>query len=144
MKRHRRFPISRLVGAAGKVLVFSQIRLRTMVEMLRILCSIVALSAVWANCNVSLSDFNAYADGTNYDDEALRAAFAACPNGGRIVFPAGKYLLSPFNLTSNMQLYLEEGSTLLASPDISRWPIVPPFPSYPDVSTIPITVSYER
>lgn len=101
---------------------------------MRLLCFIVSFVTVWASCDVSLSEFRAHGDGTNYDDEALMAAFSACPNGGRIVFPAGKYLLSPFNITSNMQLYLEKDSTLLATTDISRWPIVPPLPSYPDVS----------
>lgn len=87
-----------------------------------------------AGCEVSLSDFNAHADGVNYDDEALASALAACSSGGRIVFPPGKYLLSPFNVSSNIELYLEQGSTLLASTDFSRWPIVPALPSYPDVS----------
>ena len=94
------------------------------------------IATVYAGCDVSLSEFGAYADGVNYDDSALQSALAKCSDGGRISFPAGKYLLSPFNITSNMELYLEEGSILLASTDFSRWPIVPPFPSYPEVSSM--------
>lgn len=94
---------------------------------------IVAVCAA-AGCDVSLSDFGAYADGVTYDDAALQDALAKCADGGRITFPAGKYLLSPFNLTSNLELYLEEGSTLLASTDFSRWPIVAALPSYPEVN----------
>ena len=90
--------------------------------------------AAKAECDVSLADFNATGNGIDYDDNALNSALAKCSDGGRITFPAGKYLLSPFNITSNMELYLEKDSVLLASPDWSRWPIVPPFPSYPDVS----------
>jgi polygalacturonase len=104
-----------------------------MAQVLALVCVAVVAIGAWAGCDVSMSDFGAVGDGVQYDDAALQAAFGDCPKGGRIVFPAGKYLLSPFNITSNMQLYLEKGSTLLASPDISRWPIVPPFPSYPDV-----------
>jgi polygalacturonase len=100
---------------------------------LGILCAGASVGVAIASCDVSLSDFGAYADGVNYDDDALNAALQKCSGGGRIVFPAGKYLLSPFNLTSNLELYLEADSTLLASTDFSRWPIVPPFPSYPDV-----------
>ena len=84
-------------------------------------------------CDVSLTDFNAHGNGVDYDDDAMRSALDKCQNGGRITFPAGKYLLSPFNITSNMELYLELDSVLLASPDYDHWPIVAPFPSYPEV-----------
>jgi polygalacturonase len=105
--------------------------------MLLIVVAILALlSFTVDSCQVSLSDFNAYGNGVDYDDAAMKSALDACKDGGSIIVPAGKYLLSPFNLTSNMWLYLDEGSTLLASPDHDRWPIVPPFPSYPDVSLL--------
>lgn len=86
-----------------------------------------------SSCEVSLADFGASGNGVDYDDAALTAALNKCQLGGKITFPAGTYLLSPFNITSNMELYLEEGSILLATTDAVRWPIVPPFPSYPDV-----------
>lgn len=44
----------------------------------------------------------------------------------------GIYLLSPFNLTSNIDLHLEENSVLLASTDIENWPLAAGYPSYPD------------
>lgn len=99
-------------------------------------CALVACATVLSACDLSIMDFGASGNGVDYDDAALLAAIDKCQLGGRITFPSGKYLLSPFNITSNMELYLEEGSTLLATTDISRWPIVPPFPSYPDVRII--------
>ena len=51
--------------------------------------------------------------------------------GGKITIPAGKYLLSPFNLTSNIELHLERDCILLASTDHSKWNIVESLPSYP-------------
>ena len=94
-----------------------------------------SFSSAIAACDVSLADFNASGNGIDYDDVALNSALDKCRDGGRITFPAGQYLLSPFNLTSNLELFLEKGSVLLATTDWSRWPVVAPFPSYPDVRT---------
>jgi len=107
------------------------------------LCILGTLSVASAACDVSMADFNAFGNGVDYDDDALASALNKCRDGGRIVFPAGQYLLSPFNITSNMELYLEKGSVLLATTDWSRWPVVAPFPSYPDVSPI-VTTPYTR
>lgn len=80
-------------------------------------------------CNVK--EFDAVGDGVIYDDVPFSRAFAACKEGGKVYVPAGDYLLSPFNFTSNTELYLENGATLLATTDASRWPVVAPLPSYP-------------
>jgi polygalacturonase len=77
-----------------------------MAHVLALVCVAVVAVGAWASCDVSMSDFGAVGDGVQYDDAALQAAFGECPNGVIFVFPAGKYLLSPFNITSNMQLYL--------------------------------------
>jgi polygalacturonase len=80
------------------------------------------------SCNL-VEDFGAAGDGTTADDAPLAEALAACES---IVFPGpGRYLLSPFNLTSNQELVLEEGSVLLASTEnILSWPLVLSYPSY--------------
>jgi len=96
-------------------------------------CALAVVACVVEACDVSVADFGAHGNGIDYDDEALTAALAKCSNGGIITFPSGKYLLSPFELKSNMELRLEKGSVLLATTDWSRWPVVPPLPSYPDV-----------
>lgn len=99
-----------------------------------ILCALSVASSALASCDVSLADFGAHGNGVEYDDEALLAALAKCSDGGIITFPAGKYLLSPFELKSNIELNLQKDSVLLATTDWNRWPVVPPLPSYPDVS----------
>jgi polygalacturonase len=92
-------------------------------------CSVVT---AWKSCN--LKDMGAVGDGVSSDDSALQRALACCEDGGgcTLEVPSGTYLLGPFNLTSNMDLYLsEEDSVLLA--DASRmytWPLVEEFPSY--------------
>ena len=90
---------------------------------------------VTSECNIYLSNNSfsvvVYGDGIHYDDLALQTALNICNNGGRIVFPVGRYLLSPFNLTSNIELYLEENAILLATTDHTKWPIVQNLPGYP-------------
>lgn len=79
-------------------------------------------------CNVK--DYGAVGEGVSLEDQAFAAAFKACQ--GSVYVPLGKYLLSPFNLTSNSDLFLDLGAVLLASTDFSSWPIVINLPSYPD------------
>lgn len=98
------------------------------------LCALAFIATTHAFCEVSVADFGAHGNGVDYDDEALLASLEKCSSGGIITFPSGKYLLSPFELKSNIELRLENGSVLLATTDWSRWPVVPPLPSYPDVS----------
>ena len=85
--------------------------------------------AAFRICN--MDDYKPYGDGVTYDDEALQAALTDCLDGGQIVFNAGTYLLSPFNISSNMELYLGAGAVILASSEFERWPIVEDLPSYP-------------
>mmetsp|Transcript_48937 Transcript_48937/g.98468 ORF Transcript_48937/g.98468 Transcript_48937/m.98468 type:complete len:435 (+) Transcript_48937:70-1374(+) len=79
-------------------------------------------------CNL-MADFSAYGDGIHLDDEALTHALSACSS---IVFPApGRYLVSAFNMSSNQELVVEAGATLLASTlDLPGWPLVQSYPSY--------------
>lgn len=89
-------------------------------------------------CNVK--DYGAVGDGVTYEDDSFINALLACSNTfnckvgeiGRVVVPRGRYLLSPFNLTSNVELHLETGSVLLPTTDFTKWPTIPEFPSYPD------------
>ena len=44
--------------------------------------------------------------------------------GGRVVIPAGTWLTGPITLKSNVNLHLEEGATLLFTPDLKEYPLV--------------------
>lgn len=74
-----------------------------------------------------VTDFGAVGDGTTDATSAFRAAVTACAQagGGRVVVPAGAFLTGPIHLQSNVNLYLEEGSTLRFRRDPSAYlPVV--------------------
>jgi polygalacturonase len=64
-----------------------------------------------------LKDFGAVGDGKTMNTAAIKKAIAACEKagGGKVVVPSGKYLTGPFALTSNLDLDLEAGATILIS-----------------------------
>jgi len=106
--------------------------------MFLIFLSLAQVTSALVSCNVK--DFGATGDGITYEDDAFANALLACSNLnncipgeiGRVFVPPGKYLLSPFNLTSNMELHLDIGSVLLPTTDFSKWSLISEFPSYPD------------
>jgi polygalacturonase len=89
----------------------------------------ISVTSAFRICDIS--EYNPHGDGVNYDDAALQAALNDCKDGGQIYFNSGKYLLSPFNMSSNMELYLNEGVTLFATSEFDMWPVVEELPSYP-------------
>ena len=76
-------------------------------------------------CCVNVRDFGAVGDGVHEDTAAIQAAISLLPEGGRLWFPAGTYLTLPLCLKSNITLDLDEGATILGSPDRARYPIIP-------------------
>ena len=82
-------------------------------------------------CNVN--DFGAVGDGITLEDDSFMKAFEVCrATQGTVFVPGGRYVLSPFNLTSHTDLLLDDEAVLLATTDFSRWPVVSNLPSYPD------------
>ena len=64
--------------------------------------------------------FGARGDGSTKDTAAIQQAIDACAKagGGRVLLPAGHIFLSgSLNLRSHVELYVEAGATLRASPD---------------------------
>jgi polygalacturonase len=82
----------------------------------------------------SLLNYGGNGDGTSDNTEAFKAGVVAvaASGGGTLFVPAGRYLTSAFNLTSNMTLLLNEGATILSGTDYASWPLVPPLPSFND------------
>lgn len=66
---------------------------------------------------LNVRDFGCAADGVHDDTCAIQAAIMACPRDGRVLVPAGKYLVKSLFLKSDLTLELEEGAELLASID---------------------------
>jgi polygalacturonase len=65
----------------------------------------------------NIRDFGAKGDGKTLDTAAINQAIdaAAAAGGGTVFFPAGTYASYSIHLQSNVSLYLEQGSTILAA-----------------------------
>lgn len=72
----------------------------------------------------SIKDFGAEADGERDNSLEIQQAIDTCyhSGGGRVLVPAGGTFISgPIFLKSNMELFVETGATLMASPDESLY-----------------------
>jgi polygalacturonase len=65
----------------------------------------------------NVRSFGATGDGTTLDSPAINKAIetAGAAGGGTIYFPAGSYLCYSIRLKSNVSLYLDQGSTIIAA-----------------------------
>jgi polygalacturonase len=70
-----------------------------------------------ANGAFDVRAFGAAGDGKAFDTAAINKAVeaAAAAGGGRVLFPAGSYLSYSIRLKSHVELYLEQGATLIAA-----------------------------
>ncbi|KAL9296990.1 hypothetical protein ACSQ67_022886 [Phaseolus vulgaris] len=90
------------------------------------------------NCrahSASLTDFGGVGDGKTSNTKAFQSAISqlsqyASEGGSQLYVPAGKWLTGSFSLTSHFTLYLDKDAVLLASQDITEWPVLEPLPSY--------------
>lgn len=64
----------------------------------------------------NVRDFGAKGDGKNIDSEAINKAIshAAANGGGTVYVPAGQYACYSIRLASHINLYLEQGATIVA------------------------------
>ena len=63
-------------------------------------------------------DYNAVPDGITKCTGAIQAAIDDCSQkGGRVVFPAGKYMSGSLRLRTGVELHLENGAELISSLD---------------------------
>jgi polygalacturonase len=71
----------------------------------------------------NVKEFGARADGSTSDTRVVNKLIedAAAAGGGTIYFPAGNYLLGSIHLKSNVCLFLDQGSTLIASSDSTEF-----------------------
>jgi polygalacturonase len=82
------------------------------------LCALL-LSAPCLHAAFSVKDYGAAGDGKTLDSVAINKAIdaAAAAGGGTVYFPAGNWLSGSIHLKSNVTLFLEQGSTILATAD---------------------------
>jgi polygalacturonase len=83
-----------------------------------VILAFIALHAS-AQKDYNIKNFGAKGDGKTDDAMAIQKAIDACSKtGGRVVVPARyTFLTGPFNLKSNIELFVEGGSKLLANPN---------------------------
>ncbi|MDE1161346.1 MAG: glycoside hydrolase family 28 protein [Acidobacteriaceae bacterium] len=74
---------------------------------------------------INVRDLGATGDGKTKDTLALQQALDRCNllGGGEVLVPPGEYLTGALFLRSNTTLHLQEGASLLGSPDINDYPL---------------------
>ncbi|MBC8053922.1 MAG: glycoside hydrolase family 28 protein [Sphingobacteriaceae bacterium] len=86
---------------------------------LKLLCCIIFISSSTTVFGITydVKSYGATGNGMTLDTEAINKAIDAAANagGGTVNFPAGTYLSYSIRLKSNITLYLEQGSTILAA-----------------------------
>lgn len=91
-------------------------------------CVIIVLSiscffSLFGQPIYNIEDFGAKGDGATLNTEAINRAIRQChqDGGGTVWFPAGKYLTGSFEILSNIELKLDAGCTVLASPNLEDY-----------------------
>jgi polygalacturonase len=77
-----------------------------------------------ASVHLNVRDFGALGDGETKDTAAIQQALDRCSvlGGGEVLVPAGDYLSGAVTLRSNTVLRLDQGASLLGSPDLADYP----------------------
>jgi polygalacturonase len=75
---------------------------------------------------VTITDFGAVNDGQTLNTRAIADAIEAVSKkgGGKVIIPRGLWLTGPIILKSNINLYTEEGSLIIFSPDKNLYPLI--------------------
>ncbi len=77
------------------------------------------------SCALDVRAFGACGDGEHDDTTAIQTAINCLPQGGRLLFPAGRYLSKPLMLKSHITLEFCEGATLLGWSVREDYPVIP-------------------
>ncbi len=76
-------------------------------------------------CTFNVRRFGAVGNGAADDTAALQGAILCCPDGGRVLIPAGQYRTGPLFLKSHITLELAAGAELRLITDPQRFPVLP-------------------
>jgi polygalacturonase len=91
-----------------------------------ILLCIIHLNATAGNLYFNVTDYGAANDGKTLSTLAIQKTIDACAaaGGGKVIFPAGKYLTGPLFLRNNIEVEIGSGATLLFDDNISQTPVI--------------------
>jgi len=91
---------------------------------------LLLMSGLSAMANtIDVTTLGAKGDGITDNTVAIQRAIDQCAkNGGRVYVPAGNYLIRPLQFRSNVNLYLEAGSKLIGSTNLSAYDNAFPIP----------------
>lgn len=85
----------------------------------------LAVYPVWGDSpDFDIRKYGAKEGGVVKNTRAIQRAIEDCAfhGGGRVIVPCGVFLTGPLRLFSHVELRLEKGAVLLASPDIADYP----------------------
>lgn len=88
------------------------------------------------SATVDVRHFGASGDTDNDVTMMIQAAILSCPEGGRVLVPAGRYVVTSLFMKSGISLEIEKGAVLSAQKQPSKFPILPalspqsPSPTY--------------
>ena len=82
--------------------------------------------ATLSHSSLNVRNFGAVADGKTKDTAAFQKALDDCATagGGKVIVPAGNYLIGSIELKSHTTLRFEKGAALVGSPDLADYPVV--------------------
>lgn len=113
--------------------------------LLCLLFSLLLMPFTVAANDFIVTEFGARGDGLTVNTEYINNAIEACSlaGGGTVYFPAGSFVSGTIVLKSNVHLYLEAGSVLMASTDLADYLVITPsFRSYTDVNYVDKSLIY--
>ena len=85
----------------------------------------IAFRTAEESYTLNVRSFGAKGDGAADDTAAIQAAINCCPEKGRVLIPAGEYLVKPLFLRSHLRLEIARGATLRLVMDRTQLPILP-------------------
>ena len=74
---------------------------------------------------IDVKQLGAAGDGVTDDTYYVQKAIGRCPEGGRVVFPAGTYLVRPLTLRSNITIELKKDAVILGDERETSYPFIP-------------------
>lgn len=95
-----------------------------MKRQLAIIFLLAACAASLAAKDIDIRKYGAKPDGRTKCTKAIQKAIdeVSLSGGGRVIVSPGTYMITPFELKSGVELFIDAGATLLASPDLKDYP----------------------